>query len=87
MLSVTGRTQPLKDPKLHAAASAKGGTGISGTVTHRSAPLESAKQCLAATAACREVKVTTAYVESRANSSTTRVLLDVAHLQIRSTWC
>ena len=71
MLNVTGRQQPLHDPRLKTAASANGGDGKSFMLAHRSEPLESAKQCLAAKAACLEVNVTTAYVESREKSSKT----------------
>lgn len=51
-----------------AAASASGGIGSSSSVAQRFVPLPSAKQCRAATAACREVKVTIAKVDSRDRS-------------------
>ena len=70
ILKVTGRTHPRNEDIWKTGASASGGDGISRTVFHRSCPLESAKQCRAATAACRDVNVTTAYEESRTKSST-----------------
>ena len=79
MLMVTGRKQLRHAMTSQAAASAKGGIGISRTVRHRSCPRPSARHMRAATAACRDVKVTTAYVESRATASTAPVELRIVH--------
>lgn len=79
--SVTGRQNPRHARMFHAGASAKGGIGISSTFTQRSRPLPSATHCRAAIAACRDVNVTTAYVEFWTTLLTIFPDLEAAHFR------